>query len=159
MKKLLILCAILININYACKCGCAEPAPYVINLVVKNVAGNDLLDPTTSGFYSIADIKLYKIDNGVKTPLQFEIQMPITSGSSKIQFYRLVSDQLGGYSSSPNHYTTSIPYIQFKDEEPYKVAVQFDAKWKQMSLYANGYEMQRDESWPVRNSLFYFTKK
>ncbi len=159
MKKLLILSVFIVSLNIACKCGCAEPAPYVVNLVIKNIAGNDLLDPTTSGFYSIADIKLYKIDNGVKTPLRFEIQMPITSGSSKIQFYRLVSDQLGGYSSSPNHYTTSIPYIQFKDEEPYKVAVQFDAKWKQMSLYANGYEMLRDESWPVRNSLFYFTKK
>ncbi len=160
MKKLLILFVIVAAcLNFTCKCGCEQPTPYVINLVVKNLAGEDLLNPTVNGSFSATDIKLYKVDNGMRTPLRFEIHMPVTSGSLKNQFYRLVSDELGWHSSSPNHFTTSIPYIQFKDEEPYKLAVQFDEKWKQMSLYANGYEMQRDENWPVKNSLFHFIKR
>jgi hypothetical protein len=48
---------------------CCEMVDLGIDIVVKDKNGNNLLDPTTQGSYDTNSIKVFEIDNGVRTEL------------------------------------------------------------------------------------------
>ncbi len=40
-----------------------------VDVLVKDKSGNNLLDPTTVGYYNHDEVKLFDIENGVRTPV------------------------------------------------------------------------------------------
>lgn len=162
MRKLLVILAVLASLNLSCepKCGCAPPPPAIpLRLVVKSVSGEDLLNPNTAGSFSLNEIQLYKKSaDGKNVPIKFDIGRPVPAGADKIDFYQIVSSELKQYGSGTNWFSTDIPYLQFRDEQPLKVLIQFDSNRK-IDLYLNGYAALKESKAPYDNILFYFTKK
>ncbi|MET1053820.1 MAG: hypothetical protein ABWY16_00795 [Pedobacter sp.] len=100
MKKFILVCAILFIVNAGCKkmnldgggaCGCSPvQVGLQLNLVVKNVAGDDLLDDKVAGAYTRDKIELYRKDSGGKTvPILFAIRPPFSYGDEKFKFSEL----------------------------------------------------------------------
>ncbi len=162
MKKFLILFSLIITLNFSCKeydkaCGCYNPVPLTFNLVVKNTTGGDLLNPALSGYYAKDEIKLYREEsNGSHTSLAFQVTPPIPSGSTKLDYYKITSSAL--ISLVQAKMATSV-FLQFKDEEPYRVDVSYEQRNNRLILSLAGFDIPKDENMlPYLNALFYFTK-
>jgi hypothetical protein len=166
MKKLLVVFAIIVSLNLACDkrmCGCFNPPPLTFNLVVRDAQDKDLLNPAMAGGFSKEKLKLYKVEaDGSHTPLKFDINKPIPTGNTKINYYQLVSPDLATFERShPNTgYYTKVAYLQFGSETPYKVDLAYDQRHHKLDLNLNGIEVPKDEKMlPFLNTLFYFSKK
>ena len=159
MKKLLFLSVVVITCLYlsCCKCGPRPSPPPSIHLVVKNVAGEDLLNPLVNGSYSKAEIKLYKKFGASTTKsIQFDISPPLPVGYPKTDYYRLASSELINHTSNYMLQSDTV-FLQFRNEPPYRVLLQNEANGK-LSLSLGGYANPQDENWPRPNKLYYFTK-
>ena len=104
MKKFILACVILFIVNMGCKktnadggapCGCSPVMGPSFSLVIKNSAGQDLLNPQTTAALTQEKIELYRKDAGGKIiPLNFSIRQPFTYGNEKFTFYQLYINDL-----------------------------------------------------------------
>ena len=77
MKKFFIICAIVILSGLSCKKICAcDPAQAALFLVVKNAAGQDMLDPATPNYFSKDQVSLIAEGPTGKSPLSFLVRRP-----------------------------------------------------------------------------------
>ena len=105
MKKFLIMCAILFIANVGCKktnigggrlCGCSPVVGPQLNLVIRNSAGEDLLNDKTARAYSKDKIEFFMKDgNGKVVPISFGIRPPFSYSDGKFNFNTLFSDAIG----------------------------------------------------------------
>lgn len=164
-KKLLVLLVFIVGLSLSCEkptCGCSSPPPRpVINLVVMNLTGEDLLNPVVNGSYSTSDIKLYrKSVSGNSAAVKFEIHKPILAGDFQVKNYHLSSNELINSAYNALNPKADTTYLQFGSEQPYKVLLQYTSIYNnKLNLFMGGYDVQQDEKWPVSNKLFYFTKR
>ena len=169
MKKFFLLLVVIPSIHLSCtKCGCDMPPPltsrsiFSFNLVVKNIAGQDLLNPEISGGYKKEEIKLYnqKAD-GSKKAITFTINKPLIAGNDKLDYFQLNSSQIMPSQGEKK----DITYLQFRDETPYIVDLLTTSNFGGnrsdfMELSINYEQIERDVTLKEYiNALFYFTKK
>lgn len=96
MKKILIVLAIIFAINLGCKkmnadddrlCGCSPVSPPALNLVIKNAAGDDLLNVNSAGTVRNEKIEFYRVTaDGKNTSIPFSIQPPFSYGDEKYNY-------------------------------------------------------------------------
>ncbi len=111
MKKILLVLLVIFIANLGCKkineggglCACS-PISYnpTLGLVIKDAAGTDILNPTTSGYLDKTQIQLYSKDiNNVIKQINFDIRQPFTyTNSLKLDYYQLVSYEIALLSKS-----------------------------------------------------------
>ncbi|GAA4310005.1 hypothetical protein GCM10023149_04560 [Mucilaginibacter gynuensis] len=96
MKKFLIICIVLFIAGVGCKkenvggtglCACSPVIGPDLRLVIKNSAGDDLLNENTSGAYTTDKIEFYRKDaSGKITPLTFSIRAPFAYGNQEFAY-------------------------------------------------------------------------
>ena len=59
----------LLTLLISCSQPCCTNIDINVTVSVKDQAGNNLLDPATTGFYKPEEIKLFSLNNGVRTQL------------------------------------------------------------------------------------------
>jgi|GEM_PF-698799 len=124
MKKFILVCAILFIANAGCKkmnvdgggglCGCspARTGPQ-LNLVIKNAAGDDLLDNKSAGAYTKDKIELFRKDaDGKVIPILFAIRPPFSYGDEKFKFNQLTTFEMSHIKSSSNN----VIYLKLADK-------------------------------------------
>ena len=166
MKNFFFLLLVISSIQFSC-CKCEPPPPqygpiFSFNLVVKNLAGEDLLNPATIGGYNKDEIKLYnqKID-GSKKVITFTINKPLIAGNDKLDYFQLNSTQI----MPPSGEKKDITYLQFRDETPYIINLITRTNYNGirsdiMELSINYNQIERDTKLKDHiNALFYFTKQ
>jgi hypothetical protein len=163
MKNFFFLLIVISNIHLSCKCGC-ELVPVSaktccdvssFNLVVKNAAGEDLLNPKTIGSYKTDEIKLYnqKAD-GTRKTISFTINQPKIGQNYKLDYFQLNSIKI-----LPSYGNRDVTYLQFRDETPCMVEISSSGNYL-IELSINREKIERDEKLKEYiNALFYFTKK
>ncbi len=123
--------------------------------MVKNAAGDDLLNPKTIDSYKTDEIKLYnqKAD-GTKKAISFTINQPKVGGSYKLDYFQLNSIKI-----LPSYGNRDITYLQFRDETPCLVEISSSGN-NLIELSINQEKIEQDEKLKEYiNALFYFTKK
>ncbi len=101
MKKFLIILVGIIVVNLSCSkdklCGCSPNYNPTLNLVVKNTIGDDLLSPTSSGYFSMAQIQLYYLGaNGNQVPVRFSIRPKFSYGNNQFLYQTIFSEEIAG---------------------------------------------------------------
>ena len=77
MKKLFIVCTIVILSGLSCKKICAcDPAQAALFLVIKNTAGQDMLNPATPNYFTKDQVSLIAESPTGKSPLPFHLRRP-----------------------------------------------------------------------------------
>jgi hypothetical protein len=102
MKKFLIALVLILTVGISCKkerglCACSPIKPPLLNLVIKNAGGDDLLNETNTGSFTKNQIKLYyKDSNGLDKDIRFDIRGPFTYGTNntKFNYNQLFSDEI-----------------------------------------------------------------
>lgn len=114
MKKFVLVCIVLFIANIGCKksnigggglCACS---PIIVGpelyLVIKNNAGEDLLNTKTTGAYTKDKIELYRKDEtGKVLPIAFFIRLPFDYGNEKFAFNQLYVGGVGNTQKSPDN--------------------------------------------------------
>ena len=161
MKKFLIVCAILFIAGVGCKkmdydgsnpCGCSPIEPPGLNLVIKNTAGDDLLNEKTVGAYAKDNIQLFiKEVNGKETPINFNIRPSSAFGDEKFNFNLLSS---WGFYFLPKQANKTV-YLKLGDSEPYELLLDL-SKPAEASLLINKKAAEREKSGVGRSlPIFY----
>ena len=110
MKKFVIALAVLFVIIIGCKklnggdiCACSPLETAYLALVVKNAAGDDLLNTTTAGSFAQNQIQLYAKDaNGAIKQINFSISPPLTFNNEKLNYHQLRSPEIAILAKSVN---------------------------------------------------------
>ncbi len=75
MKKLLIVCSVLLLSGISCKDICAcSPVQASLFLVIKDVAGQDIFNPGTPGYYAKDQVSLIAEGPTGQFPLKFDLR-------------------------------------------------------------------------------------
>ncbi|SFG90020.1 hypothetical protein [Pedobacter insulae] len=127
MKKFLIAFAIIIVAHLGCKkqeigergpCACSPLSYPYLSLVIKNAAGEDLLNLKTNNSFTVNHIKLYVLDaNGQTKNVDFGIRPPFSYGSNQFTFHQLHAQNIVALTASTN----GTFYLQLGDRTPYKL--------------------------------------
>ncbi|RZL48518.1 MAG: hypothetical protein EOP00_09085 [Pedobacter sp.] len=131
MKKFLIAFVVVFIANLGCKkiieqplCACSPVQTAYLNLVIKNAAGNDLLNNAVAGSFKKDDIQLYSKDvNGNITQLSFSIQPPLTFNNEKFNYYQLLSQEIAILAKSVDQTF----YLKLGNQPSYTVNLQLTA--------------------------------
>lgn len=105
MKKFLITLSVIFIVSLGCKkenigggglCACSVLPEPILGLVIKNSAGQDLLNAKTAGYFDKSKIQLYSKDaNNVITQIRFDIYEPFTyRNTQKMEYYQLSSYEI-----------------------------------------------------------------
>jgi len=105
MKKILIVFVALFIINFGCKkidenngggiCACSPTKYPDLTLVVKNAAGDDLLNSVVTGAYTKDQIQLFsKNASGVVKHISFYLRPPFYYGNSKFKYNQIYSEEI-----------------------------------------------------------------
>ncbi len=144
----------------ACKkpaCGCSPQTRPEMGLVIKNSAGEDLLDSKTAGYFPQDKIRLFKKEaNGTETNLYFHVRQPMDFGTDKFEYYSLYSTF---YSLIPSGQGTF--YLKLGDAPAYELKVQADmTKLSITKLLINDVEATKENGILASRGfdMFYFTK-
>ncbi|RYG22169.1 MAG: hypothetical protein EOO07_00635 [Chitinophagaceae bacterium] len=166
MKNFILLLIIIANIQLSC-CKCGPPPKFSgpifsFNLVVKNLSGEDLLNPASVGGYKKDEIKLYnQMVDGSKKAIVFTVNKPLTASNQKLEYFQLHSTQILPQTGNKKDVT----YLQFRDETPYVIdivaAIGYGGQKSDfMELSINSQQIERDVKLKdYINALFYFTKQ
>lgn len=131
MKKFIIALTLVFAVIFGCKkidesnggglCACSPMQTAYLNLVIKNAAGDDLLNSTTSGSFAQNQIQLYTKDaNGTMKQISFSIRPPFSYGADKFNYYQLMSQEVAILAKSiDNSY-----YLKLGNQAPYEVNLQ-----------------------------------
>jgi len=65
----IIGCLFLITVWISCSRPCCDNIDVSIHVTVKDQAGNNLLDPATTGFFKQDEIRFYSLKNGSRTQI------------------------------------------------------------------------------------------
>lgn len=163
MKKIIIVCVILFIANVACKktnidggglCACSPMRSPELNLVIKNNAGDDLLNSQTTGAYSKDKIELFKKDgNGNAIPINFGIRPPFSNGNEKFNFNFLSASGIT-YSQTAND---NIIYLKLGEGKLHELALQVSQEGLKLSI--DKIEAKKDTSNVARYAyIFYLTE-
>jgi hypothetical protein len=166
MKKTIIVCAILFIANVGCKktnvdggrlCACSPVRVPQLNLVIKNNAGDDLLNNKTSGAYSKDKIELFKKDaNGNVIPIAFNIMPPFSFADEKFSFSFLHSAAIS-YLQTAND---NIIYLKLGEGKLHELNVQLNqGKYGVEKLLIDNKAAVKDTSNLTKyESVFYLTE-
>jgi len=127
MRKFLIAFLIVFVAHVGCKkmdvggdtlCGCSPVSPPSLNLIIKNSAGQDLLDEKTANAFTKETIQVYRYDEtGKVVQLPFLIRPPFKYGDQSFANYLLSLPALFFESVSASPKT----YLKLGNQEPYEV--------------------------------------
>lgn len=98
-------------------CGCSPVEPdTMIDIVIKNSAGEDMLRPATQGYFKADDIELYSLEDGNKVKNTKPYQASIAQG---VQFDQNTFDdalyRLTIYSNYPPSNHKAVTLLEFKN--------------------------------------------
>lgn len=164
MKKFILALTIIFIANLGCKkiidsekpCACSPIYYPSLNLVIKNVAGDDYLNTKTTGYFAKDNIQLYyKEPNGNIKQVQFLIRQPFSYGSEQFKYFYLRSEEILAINNSTN----TLFYIKLGNNAPYELKIEFDKNKIEKLLINNS------ETVPATGTLtnyqdgnmFYFT--
>jgi len=167
MKKFLIVCFVIFVASVGCKkeniggggaCGCSPVVGPQLMLVVKNSAGEDLLNSNTAGSFSKDNIKLFSKDaNGKETQLYFNVRPPFnytpTESFTSNTLYSVGFSQLW----AANKGTI---YLKLGDAPAYELNVEIDNnKSKVEKVVINNKEAEKDKGAVAKYAnIFYLVK-
>jgi hypothetical protein len=164
MKKFVIAFLILLATNLSCKkenpiCACIHPPsiPY-LNLVIKNVAGDDLLNSNNTGSFSNGQIQFYYKDaNGSVKDVQYQIRVPFFYGNANDKF---IYNQL--YSTDIITVAKTGPtvfYLKLGENAPYELSLELDQQSVVSKLLIDKKEASKENSTPLSlMNIFYLLK-
>jgi len=169
MKKFIIALSVVFVIIIGCKkidegnggglCACSPVVqPFYLNLVIKNTAGADLLNTNLATSFKQSDIQLYAKDaSGVIKQISFNIAIPIVYGNEKLDYYRLVSQELAILAKSIDHTF----YLKLGNQTPYEINLQTNSSLQKIEkLLIDKKEAPKETgkiSTDLGLSLFYLT--
>ncbi|MBD1392057.1 hypothetical protein [Mucilaginibacter glaciei] len=164
MKKFILALVVLFAANVGCKkasndggniCACSPIVGPSLHLVIKNSAGQDLLDDKTTGGLTKDKIDLYRKDAaGNIVKIYFGIQPPFQYGEQKFPFYQLFTSDFGFLQSANN-----IAYLKL-DDKLYELSIQLGTNSSRVDkLFIDKKETEKDTG-AVNSyvSVFYFTR-
>jgi len=137
MKKFLIALTVIIVTSIGCKkelegggiCACSFDAPPYLSLVIKNAAGNDLLNSKTNGYIPASQLKVYRVEtNGSTKNIEFGVRPPFSYGSNQFAFHQLYSQQVAALKPAE----TAVYYLQLANLPPYKLTVQMSTTFRKV---------------------------
>lgn len=150
MKKLLIVCAILILSSVSCKKICAcDPAQAYLFLAVRNAANQDMFNPSTPGYYTKDDILLYTEGlNGQINPVAFYLNPPI-------------AERLGDYQIRVSSIRTVVHhgpevYLKLGNKNPYILNITISKDGRKIDRFLIDGKNIPAHKKPDLSSLFYF---
>lgn len=130
MKKTIFLLAVLFLVNLACKkngegniCACSPLPEPALTLIIKNVQGEDLLNPAINGALSESQIKLYtKSSNGAEQISKIYIQKPVNiSPTEKFDFYQITAYEIINLAKSGSPF-----YLKLGNAEPLLLTLKYN---------------------------------
>ncbi len=151
MKKLLIICTILMLSGVSCKKICAcSPVQASLFLVVKNAAGQDIFNPSTPGYYT-------------KDQVSLTAEGPAGTGQYPITFsLKPTNERLGNYHILVNtiaaavHFSP-IVYLKIGNQTPYALQITIAKDGRRIDrLLIDGKNIPYNKK-PDFFSLFYFS--
>ncbi len=162
MKKFTLVCFIIFIAGIGCTkvaplCGCSPPTGAELMLVVKNSAGDDLLNSKTPGAFSKDKIQLFQKDaNGNEIQVSFGIFPPSSSANDNFKFYTLYHT---GFSSMLTSGQGTF-YLKFADEPAHVLDLLLDKdKLKLDKLLIDNKEAEKQNGAAVGGrTVFYLTK-
>jgi len=163
MKKFLFVCAVLFIGSVGCKkmnidgnglCACSPITQPELTLVIKNAAGDDLLNDKTTGAFTKEKVELYTKDGAGKViPVTFSIRPPFSYGDEKFNFYQL---NFGlGFMQNKN----SILYLKLGEGKVFELTFELnEGSYALSKLLIDQKEAQKDLGTVLKyKSIFYFT--
>jgi len=161
MKKFILVSLILFITGVGCRkvnplCGCSPLQSPELMLVIKNAAGEDLLDSKTSGYLSKDKIKLFKKDaKGIETQLTFYVRPPFSYGNDKFNFNSLYSFDFPYSSAGEGTF-----YLKTGDDPAYELKVKVNSNINGLDkLLIDNKEAEKDNGTIAKYvTIFYLTK-
>lgn len=139
MKKFLTICVILFITNLGCKkmgidgsgtCACSPVKGPELYLVIKNNAGEDLLNEKTTGAYTKDKIELFRKDvDGKKIPLNFGIRPTFLYGDKKFNFNQLFSGDIMFLQKTGNN----IIYLKLGADKVYELNLELHKEFYEIA--------------------------
>jgi hypothetical protein len=166
MKKFTIVCIILFIAGVGCKktnidggglCACSPKVEPELSLVIKNNAGDDLLNDKTAGAYSKDKIELFRKDgDGKIIPINFSIRPPFSYGDEKFNFNLLYTSGIS-YLQKP---ADNIIYLKLGEGKLYELNVQLNkGKYAIEKLLIDNKEAEKDKGNVAKYAaIFYLTE-
>lgn len=123
MKKILIAFLTLFIINLGCKkiddggglCACSLMPATSLSFIIKNSAGEDLLNAATPGAYTNNQIQLLSKDaNGSIKQVSFFIRPSFSYGNEKFNFNQIFSEEIAALAKT----TKNSLYLKLGNDEP-----------------------------------------
>jgi len=166
MKKVLFVCLILFIAGIACKkedigggglCACSPITGPQLDLVIKNTAGDDLLDPKIAGAYSKDKIQLYrKYANGKVVPVDFTIRPTFLYNTEKFNYQTLHAEAYSALQASADN----IMYLNLGGDKIYELKlILTQQKYNLDRLLIDNQDAEKDKSNVAKYvTIFYLTK-
>jgi hypothetical protein len=163
MKKFLIALVVLLVLNLSCKkerglCACSIPVNPTLNLVLKNSAGEDLLNSTTTSSYSKNDIQLfYKDASGVSRDISFSIRPSFTYENIKFDYNQLSSSEIVKLANL----STATFYLKLGNNPTYEIVLGLGQDKMIDKIYINNQEANKEASinkYFLAGNIFYLVK-
>jgi hypothetical protein len=139
MKKFSIAFTVLFVLIFGCKkideanggglCACSPLPTAYLNLVIKNTAGNDLLNTATAGSFAQSQIQLYAKDAiGNIKQINFYIRSPFSYGNDKFNYNQLMSDEIATLAKSIDNTF----YLKLGNQNPYEINLQVNSNFRKV---------------------------
>lgn len=168
MKKFILAFLVVFVANLGCKklddgdkpCACSPVSEPPLTLIIKGTNGIDMLNPTTTGYFTAANIKLYYQNAGAEKQIIFRVGQPFIYGNGaaeKFEFYQLQSSELLRLAASAN-----IPefYLKLGNGTPLLLKVTVQAGTAKVSALTVNNVAAIAETGDVKKlnpNIFYFT--
>lgn len=153
MRRLVIVCTVLILSGVSCKKICAcSPSQADLFLVVRNAANQDIFNPSTLGHLTKDDVSLYTEGlNGQANPVRFDLNLPM---SSRVSDYQIRVSTIEAVL-----YKSPIVYLKLGNQNPliFNITVSKDGR-KIDRLLIDGTSIPANKK-PDLSSLFYYSIK
>jgi hypothetical protein len=160
MRKFILVFFAIFIAGAACKkvsttCGCSPAMGPELRLVVKNSAGDDLLNSKNAGYFAQGKIRLYKKDsNGNESSVYFTIT-PAPVFGNDFKYNTIHAYGFGDLLKSGK----GDVYLKLGDEAPYTLNIQVDNNEKVYKLLLNNQEAEKDNGTMAKYaSVFYLTR-
>ncbi|WP_442588255.1 hypothetical protein ACSBL2_19635 [Pedobacter sp. AW31-3R] len=151
MKKFIFICAILFIAGVGCKkmnidggalCGCSPISNGPdFKLVIKNEAGEDLLNEKTTGAYTKDKITFFRKDeSGKKVPINFAIRPSFSYGDEKFDDYQLYTNDVFHFLKKDN----KVAYLKLGDGKEYELSLELEeGKYTVSKLFIDQIEAEK----------------
>lgn len=146
------------NVDGGGLCGCSPAEGPEFNLVIRNSAGDDLLNSSTSGAYSKSNIQVYRKDtDGKVVPIVFSIRQPFSYGDEKFKYNLLFTSDVR---FNPE-IQKDVIYLKLGDGPAYELTLQVkpNGRYSVQQLLIDQKEADKGEGNLAKFvSVFYLTK-